>query len=81
MARAEVDIESEINRSKRQRTFEPEDQADDDGDQAEQRDGGVDDSPEEVCVPRLLCDPGRPTARERAEHNASHYQYRLWCRH
>ena len=39
------------------------------------------DPDEEVRVPRTPPDPGRPTARERAEHGVLHYPYRSWCRH
>ena len=36
---------------------------------------------EEGRVPRVRPDPIKPTARERAEHNITHYPYRSWCRH
>ena len=38
-------------------------------------------SAEEVRVPKTPPDPGKPTARERAEHMVLHYPYRSWCRH
>ena len=36
---------------------------------------------EEGRIPRVRPDPEKPTARERQEHNITHYPYRSWCRH
>ena len=38
------------------------------------------DEAQEGHAPRLLPDPGRPTARERAIHEAIHIPFRAWCR-
>ena len=35
---------------------------------------------EEAVVPKLVRDPGEPTAQERAEHEKTHLPYRSWCK-
>ena len=36
---------------------------------------------EEAVAPKLVRDPGEPTAAERAAHEATHLPFRSWCRH
>ena len=36
---------------------------------------------EEVRQPRMPHNPGRPTKKEIAEHNVTHWPSRSWCRH
>ena len=40
----------------------------------------VDDEAQEGHAPRLLSDPGRPSAQQRAIHEAIHIPFRSWCR-
>ena len=49
------------------------------GTEYEAADGGVVRNLGET--PRVRPDPEKPTARERQEHDITHYPYRSWCRH
>ena len=50
--------------------------------QVEEQVGEVEDVEEdEARVPRVPHDPGKPTAKELAEHLLLHWPFRSWCRH
>ena len=55
------------------------------GAEEEGRDGGEDEDPEtedgeeEAEEPRVIRDPGKPSAREIEQHNMTHLPFRAWC--